>query len=454
MIVEFSDFEFISLHSRADISNMEVFTYVGRRASALSFRTDGDIKYSKSSALRSASRESVRPFSELKKDLSQACQVPLGFSSGWSPRSAYVPPRSREPVRNSPSAARLSVQSIAFAFCSLAIFSVVPFLVFNFLDRKVDSLDFSRFFSFSESGSGDAIVSFADTSLDSVIPVAMERFALVKPQTEAVFDSNGNILLSDGTVLSSASVVFSEPVTFSTYTVKSGDTIGSITYGSGLRNISTLIAVNGIKNVRTIRAGQKLRIPSQDGLVHIVAAGDSLNALSVKYHVSVEELLDTNDLSGDVLTKGMELFIPGAKMDYTALKSAMGELFSYPLQSGCWRLTSLFGKRKDPITGAPSSHTGIDMAAPKGTTIKAAMSGKVVKAMYSPVYGNYIIIDHGNGYQTLYGHMTKYVVSRGQYVEQGQRVGYVGSTGYSTGPHLHFTVYKDGRLVDPLSLLK
>ena len=94
------------------------------------------------------------------------------------------------------------------------------------------------------------------------------------------------------------------------------------------------------------------------------------------------------------------------------------------------------------------------MAAPKGTTIKAAMSGKVVKAMYSPVYGNYIIIDHGNGYQTLYGHMTKYVVSRGQYVEQGQRVGYVGSTGYSTGPHLHFTVYKDGRLVDPLSLLK
>jgi murein DD-endopeptidase MepM/ murein hydrolase activator NlpD len=93
------------------------------------------------------------------------------------------------------------------------------------------------------------------------------------------------------------------------------------------------------------------------------------------------------------------------------------------------------------------------MACPTGTPILAAMSGKVTTTGINRVYGNYVIIDHGNGYQTLYAHMSKIIASKGQWVSQGTRIGLVGSTGYSTGPHLHFTVYKNGNTINPMSVL-
>ena len=280
---------------------------------------------------------------------------------------------------------------------------------------------------------------------------AMSRFAMDGILTDNI-DENGNVLSDDGSVLT-ANVNFGDAVTFQTYTVKAGDSISTISRKFGLSNISTLIAVNDISNVRTLRSGQKLKIPSTDGLVHTVAAGESLNSLSVKYHVSVEEILDANDLDSETISKGMSLFIPGAKLDATSLKKAMGELFVYPITAS-WRLTSRFGPRKDPFTGVASSHTGIDMACPTGTPIRAAMSGTVVYAGWSNVFGNYVIINHGNGYQTLYGHMSKIIAKKGQSVDSSTKIGLVGSTGYSTGPHLHFTVYKNGKLVDPLTLLK
>ncbi|MBR4448746.1 MAG: M23 family metallopeptidase, partial [Treponema sp.] len=86
--------------------------------------------------------------------------------------------------------------------------------------------------------------------------------------------------------------------------------------------------------------------------------------------------------------------------------------------------------------------------------IYSAMSGKVVYVGWSNIFGNYVIINHGNGYQSLYGHMSKTLCRTGKTVAQGEKIGLVGSTGYSTGPHLHFTVYKNGKLVDPMTLLK
>ena len=280
---------------------------------------------------------------------------------------------------------------------------------------------------------------------------AMARFAM--ETTDFQFDENGNVLSDDGTPLTASSVGIAKSVSFQTYKVKSGDTISSIALKFGLTNISTLISVNKIDNVRALMAGQKIRVPNQDGIVHIVAKGDSLNSLSVKYRVSVEELLDANDLTNEVLAAGKELFIPGARMDSSALKKAMGELFVSPIAAS-YRLSSYFGRRADPFTGVPSSHTGIDMACPTGTAINAAMSGKVVYVGWSNIFGNYVIINHGNGYQTLYGHMSKILCRSGQSVGQTTKIGLVGSTGYSTGPHLHFTVYKNGKLVDPLTLFK
>ena len=292
--------------------------------------------------------------------------------------------------------------------------------------------------------------SLPDSELE-VLTAAMAKFAI--ETNEDAFDENGNVLSDDGKILTPASVGIGQAVSFSTYIVKSGDAISTIARKFGLGNISTLIAINDIDNVRTLRAGQKIRIPSMDGLIHTVKKGESLNSISVKYHVSVEELADTNDLSTLTLSVGQELFIPGAKMDATSLRKAMGELFAYPIKAS-WRLTSQFGTRKDPFTGVKSHHTGIDMACPTGTPIYAAMSGSVVYSGWSNIFGNYVIINHGNGYQTLYGHMSKILARKGQSVSQGTRIGLVGSTGYSTGPHLHLTVYKNGKLVDPLTLLK
>lgn len=323
----------------------------------------------------------------------------------------------------------------------IAFFSVlvtVPYSIFNLL-------------SFAENHTVPLIFDASSNYEYEALSGAMSRFA-INGFSDKV-DANGNVLADDGSILTAQSVGIGEAVTFQTYTVRAGDSISTISRKFGLSNISTLIAVNDITNVRTLRSGQKLRIPSVDGLVYKVQAGDTLNSLSVKYHVSVEEILDANDLSTEILAKGSELFIPGAKMDAGDLKKAMGELFSYPILAN-WRLTSKFGPRKDPFTGVASNHTGIDMACPTGTPIRAAMSGTVAYAGWSNIFGNYIIINHGNGYQSLYGHMSQTLAKKGQLVDHNTKIGLVGSTGYSTGPHLHFTVYKNGNLVDPLTLLK
>ena len=116
-------------------------------------------------------------------------------------------------------------------------------------------------------------------------------------------------------------------------------------------------------------------------------------------------------------------------------------------------LTCPYGWRTHPITGKQSFHTGVDLANVQGTPIYAAKGGTVTTATYDGVYGYYVTINHGDGFSTLYGHMTNYVVSPGQTVTGGQVIGYMGSTGWSTGPHLHFTIYYNGNTVNPMDYI-
>ena len=133
---------------------------------------------------------------------------------------------------------------------------------------------------------------------------------------------------------------------------------------------------------------------------------------------------------------------------------------SAPPSDGGWyqpcsyvALTSAYGWRIHPITGNESFHNGVDLANASGTPIYAAKSGTVTTATYNGVYGYYVTINHGDGFSTLYGHMTHYVVSEGEYVSGGQLIGYMGSTGWSTGPHLHFTIYYNGGTVNPMDYI-
>ena len=280
-----------------------------------------------------------------------------------------------------------------------------------------------------------------------VLNKLMASFAL---EGTVDYDESGKIFNSDSV---SKVQEFTQPVTYQNYTVKSGDTISGIARKFGLTNISTLISVNDIGNVRQLAAGQKLKIPSIDGIVYTVKPGDTLDGIVKKNGIRLDALLDVNELYSETLTKGQQLFLPGASLDQKTLKTAMGDRFIIPIQAK-FRWTSPYGWRIDPIANVRSFHTGTDMACPTGTPIVAAMSGKISTTGINRVYGNYVIIDHGNGYQTLYAHMSKIIVSKGQWISQGTRIGLVGSTGYSTGPHLHFTVYKNGKMIDPMTILK
>ena len=240
-------------------------------------------------------------------------------------------------------------------------------------------------------------------------------------------------------------------VTFKDYTVRKGDTVSGIASRAGLRNFGTLLSVNNIDNARRISAGQTLRIPSTDGLLYTVKKNETLAGIAATHKVNVTALLDANDLTHETLSVGQKLFIPGASLSSFELRKALGELFIYPIMG---RLTSPFGYRNDPFTGARSFHSGIDLAAPIGTSVKATLDGRIAETGFNRIFGNYVIITHDRGYQSLYGHLSAIYVKRGQYVTQGAIVGAVGNTGYSTGPHLHLSIYKNGGLINPFSVLK
>ncbi len=127
-------------------------------------------------------------------------------------------------------------------------------------------------------------------------------------------------------------------------------------------------------------------------------------------------------------------------------------LLRTPVDGG--RITSKFGSRSHPILGYTRMHKGVDFGAPRGTPIYAAGRGRIAFSGRFSGYGNYIRIDHGNGYSTAYGHMNAFAkgISRGVRVKQGQVIGYVGSTGLATGPHLHFEVLKGGVQINPASI--
>ena len=241
-----------------------------------------------------------------------------------------------------------------------------------------------------------------------------------------------------------------ETFTWLTYTVRRWDSVSRIAANFSV-SMDAIIASNGITNARALREGEVLRIPNMDGIPYTVREGDSLNKISQSMGVPVEAILDANDLYSDVIRAGTNLFIPGARMNRDDLRLALGELFVYPVRGA--RLSSPFGWRNDPFTGVRRHHAAIDLSSPRGTPIIAAMDGRVSARGYDRTYGNFIILNHSGGFQTMYAHMHTIDIANGDQVRQGTQIGTVGNTGYSTGPHLHFAVFRNGRAVNPIDFL-
>lgn len=143
-----------------------------------------------------------------------------------------------------------------------------------------------------------------------------------------------------------------------------------------------------------------------------------------------------------------------AAAEYAAQSTYVGGTFMWPLPAGNNVVTCKYGMRTHPITGKRKLHTGVDLRAATGTKVYAANKGTVTTSGYSSAWGNYIIISHGGGITTLYAHMSKRSVSKDDKVKQGDIIGYSGNTGYSTAPHLHFEISKNGATYNPLNEFK
>lgn len=247
-----------------------------------------------------------------------------------------------------------------------------------------------------------------------------------------------------------------EPFEMKTYKVREGDSLWSIANAFNL-DINTLFGCNSFKNPDVLKPGTTISVPNQDGILYKVSKGDSLAAIAKKYGVYVEGILSANGMSkDDTLMAGKELFLPSAKplsvpRSGSVSGSSAGKGFRWPVRG---RISSPFGWRRDPFNKKKDFHTGIDIKASTGTTIVASKGGTVVYSGWMGGYGRVIVIDHGGGYKTLYAHCSRLLVSRGRKVSQGQSIARVGSSGRSTGPHLHFEIRYRNSATNPLKYLR
>ena len=260
------------------------------------------------------------------------------------------------------------------------------------------------------------------------------------PATTGLATIQGISLVSRQTVLTS---IDSEdergPIT--QYEVQEGDVLSVIATDYGLHT-QTLINANNLKNANALKPGLMLKIPAVDGILYVVKKGDNVSTIARKYKAESDQIISFNSppMSGD-LHAGQEILIPGGVLipqSNNTTPSAKSQRFaSLPKFDGMFVTPASF-----VITQSFHIRNGIDCANKKGTQIYASASGTVNLVQYSNKgYGNMLRITHSNEIETLYGHFSKIFVKTGDVVFQGQQIGEMGNTGYSTGPHLHFEVH-------------
>ena len=236
---------------------------------------------------------------------------------------------------------------------------------------------------------------------------------------------------------------------YNVYRVEPGDTLSDIAERFDL-TLDTIVSFNAIQNARALRPGQLLKVPSISGILYTVGAGEGLQSIAAKQEVSADRVIEVNGLMSERVVPGTTLFLPDARLASFKLREISGDLFRWPARG--W-ITTWYGWDNDPFTGARRYHNGLDIGVDMWTPLHAAMEGYVAEAGYTSGLGNYILLSHHGGWASLYGHLQSISVKVGQRVTTETRIGYSGNTGYSTGPHLHFSVFKNGRSVNPSNVL-
>ena len=235
-----------------------------------------------------------------------------------------------------------------------------------------------------------------------------------------------------------------------TYTVQPGDTLTSIASKFNT-SVDSIASINGLPSPDRINPGDHLSVmTNSSGSVVRVASGDTLWDISARYGIDVEDIVRANNLTDPTsLQVGQLLLLPGVAVR-SALTASRSMAFIWPADG---YVSSGFGWRIHPVTGEELFHEGIDIAADEGSRVYAAGAGTVTFRGWDGGYGRLIVVEHAGGLETRYGHLSGYEVVQGQYVSAGQVIGYVGQSGTTTGPNLHFEVRKNGKALNPANYL-
>ncbi|MDP3997323.1 MAG: peptidoglycan DD-metalloendopeptidase family protein [bacterium] len=303
----------------------------------------------------------------------------------------------------------------------------------------------------ADGGLGVDIITFDDPEVD--FAATLGGNAVIAPLIPIVPEPGSDSMEDKATAVSHKPQV---------YTVEDGDTIASIAAKFNI-STNTVLWANGLSSRDVIKVGDHLTILPTTGVLHTVKSGDTLSGIGEKYDVKIKDIIEYNSLDADgTLSIGQKLIIPDGYIEQSSSSpviiprdSSLADGSSGPTPepakiSGSGLLWPTTTKHISQyfIWG----HTGIDIDNRSKPPVYAAGDGKVEFAGWLGGYGNLMIVNHGNGLQTYYAHLEKLYVSKGAMVSKGAAIAKMGSTGRSTGPHLHFEVRRSGRPINPLGM--
>jgi murein DD-endopeptidase MepM/ murein hydrolase activator NlpD len=275
-------------------------------------------------------------------------------------------------------------------------------------------------------------------------------------QVPIIVDNSSIFAEIDPTGNGTSTVEVFDSSQITTYVVRSGDTLTQIANTFGVTE-NTIMIANSLTG-KKLTEGQHLIILPVSGIQHTVKSGESLSSIAKTYKITTQDILQYNYFeNASSLAVGDQIFIPSdivptkakpaASSASTRTSSVLGAPLLGGIASSVKSLINDIGYFIEPLlhyhkTQSLHGHNGVDLGAPVGTPILAAADGEVMisRMGWNGGYGNYVVIQHDNGTQTVYGHASKLLVTEGQEVKQGQTIALVGSTGESTGPHLHVEV--------------
>ncbi|OHA58873.1 MAG: hypothetical protein A2571_00630 [Candidatus Vogelbacteria bacterium RIFOXYD1_FULL_44_32] len=315
---------------------------------------------------------------------------------------------------------------------------------------------YAGFFGFGSSQNPSLVALQSATVLNS------QKMALLEPvhSPSPFFGRGGPLLVEDGSALvpnvgpagtAGATIFIPKNDQISTYTVKSGDTLSEIADMYGV-SVNTIMWANNIKKTSAIAEGDVLVILPISGVRHMVKSGDTIAKIAKLYGADAEEIGSYNGLEQNASLKiGEEIIVPHGELPLLkknpttpgkkdgSSPSTANKYATLPTYAGYFIRPMVGGLKTQGIHG----NNGVDLANTTGAELYAAAAGTVIVARtggWNGGYGNYVVISHDNGTQTLYGHMLDVAVAPGQVVVQGQTIGRLGSSGNSTGPHIHFEI--------------